>query len=554
MKRVSGHLIVAILAVTTIQAQQSPASATFNISIGGTRVGQEIVTVAPTADGWLISSTGRRNAPQPFSIDRFELDYSADWQPRSLVFEATTQTQLISVNTRFTADSAVNDILQSGQKTLLTHKVSPRTVVLPNDFFAGYEALAPRLGKMSVGTTFPVYVAPQTEITATVVSVTEKRMQTLTTSVDLRQFSLSFKNAGGTIAAEVSIDSKDRLARVAIPAAALVVIRDDLSSVMTRDESYRNPGDTNVFIPASGFTLAATTTAPAAGGEARRPAVILISGAGTADRDENLFGVPMFGQLAGQLANAGFFVVRYDKRGIGQSGGRTENASLADYASDVTDVVAWLRKLKNVDSDRIALVGHSEGGAVALLAAAKAGGKVRAVALLSSPGETGRAITLARQTRALDRLTDTPEMRQAKVQAQIKILDAVTSGNGWETIPPQIRRQADTPWFKSWIEFDPATAFKKVDQPVLIVHGSVDKEIAPANADRLETLSNARKNKEARLTKKVLLPGVNHLLIPAVTGEEDEYLSLTSKTISPGVAAAIAEWLNGVAFMKKQVP
>lgn len=111
-------------------------------------------------------------------------------------------------------------------------------------------------------------------------------------------------------------------------------------------------------------------------------------------------GIPIFGQLSGQLAKAGFFVVRYDKRGVGQSGGRPESATLASYAEDAISIVNWLRKRKDIDPKRIALVGHSEGGAVALLAGDIAGDKVTALGLIAAPGMTGREIVLAQQKHA----------------------------------------------------------------------------------------------------------------------------------------------------------
>ncbi|OYV97641.1 MAG: hypothetical protein B7X11_06320, partial [Acidobacteria bacterium 37-65-4] len=327
---------------------------------------------------------------------------------------------------------------------------------------------------------------------------------------------------------DVSIDANGRLARVFVPSAGIVVLRSDLSSVMTRDVTYANDTDKSVFIPALGFSLAATTTAPPATTPATKlPAIVLVGGAGAADRDETAFGVPIFGQLSGQLAKAGFFVVRYDNRGVGQSGGRSESATLQDYADDALSVVSWLRQRKDIDAKRIALVGYAEGGAMALIAGNRGGNKVAALGLIAAPGQTGREITLAEQQHALDLSTDTPDQKRAKIQLQTRILDAVVKGSGWEGIPPQLQRAADTLWFKSWIEFDPAAAMKKLNQPVMIVQGSLDTETPPANADRLEALSTSRKRKAAPLTKKVLLPGINHLLVPAATGEAAEYPSLS---------------------------
>jgi hypothetical protein len=420
-------------------------------------------------------------------------------------------------------------------------------VVLPNNFFGAYEAMAARLAASGIGAVIPVYVAPQAEITATVMTITPQRIQTPDSTVELRHFGLSMRNPGGVLGVDVSIDAKGRLARVAVPAAGIVVLRSDLSSVMTRDATYQNDADQPVFIPALGFSLAATTTAPPATTPPQKlPAVVLIGSSGPADRDETAAGIAIFGQLSGQLAKAGFFVVRYDKRGLGQSGGRSESATLQDYADDALSVVDWLRKRKDIDAARIALVGYSEGGSAALVAGQRAGKKVAALGLIATPGQTGREITLAQQQHALDLSTDTPEQKRAKVQLQTRILDAVVKGTGWEGIPPQVQRVADTLWFKSWIEFDPAVAMKKLNQPVIIVQGSLDTQVPPVNADRLDALSTSRKSKAAPLTKKVLLPGINHLLVPATTGEMAEYPSLNVKTISPEVASSLVEWLRVV--------
>ena len=123
---------------------------------------------------------------------------------------------------------------------------------------------------------------------------------------------------------------------------------------------------------------------------------MLVAGSGAQDRDERVFNIPIFGQLAGALADAGFLVVRYDKRGVGRSGGRIESATLDHYADDVVNVIEWLRKRRDVDPKRIAIVGHSEGGAVALLAGRRTK-RAAALALVAAPGESGREVTLWQQ-------------------------------------------------------------------------------------------------------------------------------------------------------------
>ena len=174
----------------------------------------------------------------------------------------------------------------------------------------------------------------------------------------------------------------------------------------------------------------------------------------------------------------------------------------------------------------------------------------RRVGLVATPGLTGRETTIEQQKHALDRGKDSAEDRKAKIDLQLRIMEAVTTGRGWDAVPPALRREADTPWFKSWLLFDPATAMKKIDQPVLIVQGALDTQVPPAHADRLETLSRERKNSPATHTRKVVVPDVNHLLVPAKTGEVDEYPNLTQKAVAPEVGQAIVEWLNAVLAKK----
>ncbi len=565
MAQVTRHLIVAVLAGTTLSWQTalgaasapaqtgSPAPATFNISVRGQRAGQETVTLTRTPDGWLISVTGSERAPADFSIDKFEAHYSADWQPRSLVFEARSgaaMTDVTTISTSFTPTTAANTILAGGQTRQATQTVTPHTVVLPNNVFGAYEALAARLATSKVGAVIPVYVAPQAEITGVVMAVSAQKIQTPDATIALRHFSLSMKNPAGAVGVEISIDAKGRLARVAVPSAGVVVLRDDLSNVMARDVSFQNDTDEQAFIPGLGFTIAATTTPPPETTAGPHPAVVLIGGLASVDRDEVTAGVPIFAGLAGDLARAGFFVVRYDKRGVGQSGGRSESATIQDYADDAVSVVEWLRKQKDIDSKRIALVGYAEGGAVALLAGDRAGGKVAALGLIAAPGQTGREIILAQQQRVLAQASNPDDEKRAMVALQTRILDAVASGK-WDGVPAQAQRAADTLMFRSWVEFDPAAAMKKTDQPIIIMDGALDTEMPPANADRLEALSAARKTKAAPLTKKVLLPGLNHLLVPAATGETAEYPSLAVKTVSPAVAGALADWLRVVMTRKR---
>jgi uncharacterized protein len=303
-----------------------------------------------------------------------------------------------------------------------------------------------------------------------------------------------------------------------------------------------NPTDAPVTLPANGFNLAGTITVPSTvAGRLRYPAVVLVAGAGPADRDGIVAGIPIFAQLARQLADSGHVVLRYDARGIGQSGGRIENATLAEYADDVAAAVRLLQKRKDVDDKRLVVVGHSEGSAVALIAASRQKA-IDGVVSIAGPGTTGAELILEQQRHVLDRMSIPAEQKQAKIDLQKKIQEAVMSGQGLDNLPEDVRRQADTPWFRSLLTYDPAQVLARVRQPLLIVQGELDTQVAPAQADRLADLSRARK--KAPPAEVVHIPGINHLLVPATTGETSEYPDLKDHTISPRVAQAIADWIK----------
>jgi hypothetical protein len=236
--------------------------------------------------------------------------------------------------------------------------------------------------------------------------------------------------------------------------------------------------------------------------------------------------------------------VRYDKRGVGQSGGRDESATLQDYADDVRAVVEFLRKRKDVDPKRVAVAGHSEGGLVALQAGANAGSKkVIVVALLATPGTKGGELVLEQQRYLLDKLKLPDEEKQNRIDLQQRIQAAVVSGTGWEGIPEAYRKQADTPWFRSFLTFDPMKVINKVEQPVVIVQAERDRQVPSPRHGQL-LLDAARGRKKQPDASLVTIDGVNHLFVPAETGDVDEYALLQDKRVSPKVMEALVPWLR----------
>ena len=141
------HLSVGVLVVSTLaigasaQQPQPTAVSRFIVLYQGVRVGGETVEVKRTDAGWVISSTGQIAAPLDLTTTRFEATYAADWQPLKLSIEGLLRGQLITLSTVFASTSATSDVFQGGQRASVTHNVSPRTIAIPNNFFAAYEAL-----------------------------------------------------------------------------------------------------------------------------------------------------------------------------------------------------------------------------------------------------------------------------------------------------------------------------------------------------------------------------------------------------------------------------
>ncbi len=543
-----------LLAASAAVAQPMPSpgtgASTLSIFVQGMPIGSEEVTVTRHADGWTIRATGRLGAPVNITTSRFEVAYDPDWKPRRLDIEGSLRGQPLVIRTAFAGGSAVNEIMQGGQQIQKTDAVAADTLALPNMFFASYEALALRLAGTKPGSTLRAYIVPQTEIDVAVTDASEERIQTPDRVIVAKRFRLTFENPNGPVPAEMWIDENHRLLRFRVEAQGLEVAREDVASVSARVVKMPRAGDEEVLVPGNGFSLAGTLSrppgslppAPKARNVPRLPAVILVPGSGPVDRDETVAGISVFAQLANALSDRGFLVLRYDKRGIGQSGGRAESATLQDYGEDVRAVVNFLRKRKDVDNRRIAVVGHSEGGLAGLIAAAKDKRKVAALVLIATPGTAGGELVLEQQRHLLDRMDLPDDERQNRIALQKRIQEAVVSGSGWEGIPSAYRRQADTPWFRSFVLFDPAGVIRNVEAPLLVVQGERDRQVTVRHAYRLIEMAKARKRPWP--ADLVVVDGINHLLVPAPTGEVTEYASLADKTVSPKVISQVAGWLH----------
>jgi pimeloyl-ACP methyl ester carboxylesterase len=474
-----------------------------------------------------------------------QVDYDLQWRPKALIVDGIVRGQDVSLKTTFDGVKAANVLTIQGAPQSKADTVAADTVVLPNTFLGAYAALARRLQGKTVGAELRGYIAPQAEITIRVTGTAPASIETPKGTIKATHVSMTFNNPEptGDLAVNMWIDPDGAMLRLNIPSQQIEMAREDIASAASRTSTFSIAGDESVSIPSLGFNLAGTITRPPGAAAALLPAIILIAGSGPTDRDETVAGIPVFGQVARDLVNAGFAVVRYDKRGVGQSGGRAESVTIADYAEDARQVLRWLEKQKGIDKKRIGVAGHSEGALVAMLVAGRERGKVGAIALIAGPSTNGSTVVLEQQKQVLSKMPIDDAQRAEKIALQEKINNAVIKGTGWGDIPEAARRVADNPWFYSFLTFDPARAMNETRQPVLIVQGELDVQVLPYHADNLAGLARARKGAKT-IVEVVKVPGINHLLVPAKTGDVSEYATLgPDAKVSPQVTSAIAAFM-----------
>ena len=276
------------------------------------------------------------------------------------------------------------------------------------------------------------------------------------------------------------------------------------------------------------FSLAGTFTRPAAG-PARVPVVVTITGSGRQTRDEDLW--PLlpdyrpFRQIAERLAAEGIGVLRLDDRGTGGSGGA--EGTTADYADDVRQVVAWLRHRPDVAAGRIALLGHSEGGAIAPMVAAQ-DSTLAGIVLLAGPGKSGREILLDQFRRPIQLA---PGLSDSARAAQLAAVP--------QAVDQMVRPSAWMRWFAA---YDPLATARQVKVPVLILQGALDRQVSAGQAD---TLAAALRSAGNRAVTEHVYPGLNHLFLHTDgDGSPSEYPTLRDTKLPAPVLDDIAAWLR----------
>ena len=311
------------------------------------------------------------------------------------------------------------------------------------------------------------------------------------------------------------------------------------------------------------ISLAGTLTLPKKEGDF--PVVILISGSGPQNRDEEMLGHKPFLVLSDYLTKNGIAVLRYDDRGVGQSKGDFKTATSADFATDVESAIAYLKTRKEINKKKIGLVGHSEGGMIAPMVAAKSK-DVSYIVLLAGTGIQGdRLLLLQQELIAKANGASEAEVKRS-VQANAKLFEMVVQSNDNEKLKLNLTSQLNelikneeipngmsneqyiafqvnqitAPWMEYFMKYNPVSTLEKVKCPVLAVNGEKDLQVPPK--ENLTAIKNALAKGGNKNVTTIEFPNLNHLFQECETGSPNEYATI-EQTFSPVALAEITKWI-----------
>lgn len=317
----------------------------------------------------------------------------------------------------------------------------------------------------------------------------------------------------------------------------------------------------------AGISLSGTLTLPDKKGSF--PAVVLITGSGAQDRNETVFGHKPFLIIADYLTRQGFAVLRYDDRGTGKSTGHFQTATSIDFATDAESAIAYLKSRKEINSHKIGLIGHSEGGLVAAIAASQSR-DVNFVVSLAGPGAIGHEIMalqmelIARaggvdqegiafigkiNSEALEILKNSPDTVALRANLNAYMLPKAKNYPS-QMLPPGLtaeqffKHQINFmcgPWYQYLYNINPAQFFQKVTCPVLALNGSKDLQVDAQQ--NLPAISKALKEGGNLNVTVKELPNLNHFFQESKTGHPSEYAGI-EETFSPKALAIMSDWLT----------
>jgi pimeloyl-ACP methyl ester carboxylesterase len=499
-----------------------------------------------------------------FKYRKFELVVGPDFMPVSSFVRASAGGQGFEIATTYAKGKVISQAkVNGGKQPIPEGRIDGLTFILPSSVWSAMGVLSDYLAKVDAATyradlkaydplstlDIAMKVAGQGKVTVTTGSAkTEVRSFGLTYKIQARHQGTQtveltlYQNLDGSFFG-YEVPGQDHRA-YPFPSDAKIV------------EAPKPFPEVPVSFVSAGDTLKGSLMLPLpnAARPGPPPAVVFVSGSGPSDRDETVFGFHVFRTLAEKLAGAGYASLRYDDRGVEESGGDYNSSSTETFAQDAAAAVAAVRSRPEVDGSKVGLIGHSEGAMLApeisALCEKQTGKPAWCVVLMAGSTSTGREINLEQQEHGLALSDWSDEVKAKKRQLQLKLLDYIDGKTDWPTVKALAdseeaqslemqKGMVDGPWFRSFLNYDPKPWVKQLKVPVLVMGGELDTQLPPHHSAALRDSLRAAGNKNVSYAPA---RGINHLFQKATTGEVSEYATL-KKEFAPGIPERIVAFL-----------
>lgn len=307
------------------------------------------------------------------------------------------------------------------------------------------------------------------------------------------------------------------------------------------------------FVAPDGAVMSATLTLPQTTDSRKFPAVVMVTGSGPQNRDEEYCDHKPFAVIADILARNGIASLRYDDRGTGKSTGDYLTATTHTIKDDAVSGIDFLRSIPGIG--KVGVLGHSEGGTVAFMVGAEK--KADFIVSLAGMAISGKETSMRQNSHSLDKMTLSDTEKANSLKLIELVFDIITSqvksgtaapidvyklaAENCLQVPDQIlqslkmTQSTRAPWIDAFLVLNPREYIDKVRCPVLAINGEKDTQVYPDNLTVIK--------KHAPQAKTMLMPRLNHLMQHAVTGEVSEYDEIR-ETISPEVLDAIVNFIK----------
>ncbi len=544
LHRHAAVLVLALVSAAPVEAQIPDAlSGRLLFQMGTSDAGHETYSIERLPDGYRITGDVDLQVMNYHIVQHLDVETGERLAFRNAEVRLTVNDEPTTVSLVRRDGNGFQETTQ-GDSTVAQDIATPESSILLTSNVIHHIAQFAWLHGGEVGQSEQFVAFPRVPVTVVLEEVGEVRLGEETLSY--RRYFLNIANA---IGAYVWLADDGTPLKVAVPLQAFVAVSETHSRwsdalSQTQEEPEPDAGGEGAYdaeevtFESEGITLAGTLTTPK--GEGPWPGVVLITGSGAQDRDENSPGpgglkLGIFRTIADSLTRRGIAVLRYDDRGVGGSGGSLADAGLSGLVADVGAAVSRLRTSSGIDESRVGLIGHSEGGIIAPIVASR-DPEIAVIVLMAGTAAPIDSVVLEQSIEAaLAAGGDSADVERAR-ESTLRLMDAIREGREPEDtdLSPGMQK-----WLREHIEHDPIATIKQVSVPVLVVNGGHDIQVFPEHARRLGAALEQAGHPDYEVR---IFPDLNHLFAVSRGEGLAEYVDPDAE-VDPAFLSYMADWL-----------